>query len=233
MFQLDIVRFIQIFVIQGFFSIFYFFMSAKILKRDTKKLNIILSLFYITVATAVAVNMIYAFMTSELIVHLLHFTTYFLFAYGQVFLLLFVLILIKSENVISSKIQLTVLGIYAALLIVLLFIPGGITINENTNWKPVWSIPFSIYAAIVSTVFTTIPTIYYSFQIYHKFENVQLKRKWIYFNTGLIAYFFVNYGTLVSNTLNDPTFRTVWLVLSAFTLPTTLLLYYGIGRSLT
>jgi hypothetical protein len=233
LFQLDIVRFTQIFIIQSIFSIFYFYMAAKILKRDTKRLNLLLSMFYIVVATAVSVNMIYAIMTIEAVVHLLHFITYFLFAYGQVFLLLFVLILIKSENIISDKIQYAILIVYALFLFILFFIPGGITINESTNWKPVWNIPFSIYAGVVSTVFTTIPTLYFSTKIYHKFENEQLKRKWLFFMCGVIAYFFVNYGTLVSNTLNNTGFRTIWLVLSALTLPTTYLIYYGIGRALS
>ncbi|MEJ2251007.1 MAG: hypothetical protein P8Y70_16425 [Candidatus Lokiarchaeota archaeon] len=230
-FQLDIIRFIQVYIIQAIFSIFFLFMAIRILRRDTKKLNLYLALFYAFIAVSVSINMVYAMLNLEIVVYILHFTTYYLFAISQVFVLLFLLILIKSENIITKRIQIFIISTFTILLFLLALIPGGITINKTTNWKPVWSFPFFIYGVLLSSVMS-VGVIFYSIKIYSKFKNERLKRKWTYFNIGVFFYLFVNYGTLTSNFLNDELFRFIWLILSALTLPTIYLVYFGIGSDL-
>jgi len=229
---MDTARFIQIYIVQGLIGLFYIFMSFIILRRDKKNLHLVLCGFYISVGVGVIINIIYASIFDVPTVHLLHFITYFLFCFSQVFLLIFVLILTKSKNVITLKIQLILISTFAFLLTGLWFIPNGITINESTNWKPVWSWEFLLYSYIVCTIFTFGPLLYYSGKIYFKLETRELKKKWISFLIGLISYFFVYYGTSLSNMLNDPIFRFIWSIISLFAIPTSYLIYYGVGREL-
>jgi len=230
--MLDFARIIQIYVIQGLFTIFFLFMSYKILKRGKKRLNLYLSSFYLFSGTGGIINMIYAILEEEVIVHALYFTTYYLICFSLVFVLVFVLILVKPTNTFGTKSQLFIISISGILLLGLLIIPNGFTINRSTNWKPNWSLGFFIYSTIICTFVSIIPTIYYSIRIYSKFENQHLKKKWKYFLMGLFAFFFLFYGTSFSNTLNNDGFRFIWSLISLPTLIALYLIYYGVGRQL-
>jgi hypothetical protein len=80
-------------------------------------------------------------------------------------------------------------------------------------------------------LFTFVPLIYYSTRVYFKLESAELKKKWIYFLIGIVSYYFIYYGTSLSNTLNDSTFRMIWSILSLIAIPTSYLIYYGVGRN--
>jgi len=233
-FQLDTVRFIQIFVVQGFMSFLYFFMAYLILRRDTKRLNLTLSSFYISIGIAGVLNMIYApmqiFMGTNEIVYLLHFITYYLYCSGLIFLLAFILILTKSERIISLKVEVSLILIFLLFLLGMWFIPGGIEFNEYDG-KPHWNWPFGIYAMIICSI-VIIPTLFYSLQLYVKFDNEDLKKKWRYFIIGVCAFFFLYYGTTLSNVLNDPLFRTLWSILGLFSLILLSCIYLGVGKQL-
>lgn len=229
---MDFARFIQIYIVQGLFALFFLYMAYIVLKRGRKALNLYLSSFYLSVTIGGVINMIYANIFNETIVFILHFLTYFLFCFSMIFILNFVLILIKPAKQITLKIQLLILIIFGILILGLLFIPNGIRINAGTNWKPDWNWYFLIYSVIICTSIIIIPTIYYSIKIYIKFESDYLKRKWKYFLVGISAYFFLYYGTSFSNTLNDDTFRFIWSLISLPTLISLYLIYYGVGRQL-
>ena len=229
---MDFARFIQIFVVQGLFSLFFLFMTYKILKRGKKSINLYLSSFYLLVSIGGFINMIYANIFDESVVYIMHFITYYLFCISMGFLLIFVLILLKPFKQISLKIQLFILIIYVLLILGLLFIPNGIIINESTNWKPNWNWTFFTYAIIVCSCVTIIPTTYYSIRIYIKFENEYLKKKWKYFFMGMFAYFFLFYGTSFSNTLNNDLFRVIWSLISLPSLLSIYLIYHAVGRQL-
>jgi hypothetical protein len=87
---MDIARFIQVFIVQGLTGLFYLFIAYRILKRESKGPNLILSGFYLSVAFAVIINVIYAFILVEFVVHILHFLTYYLLCLSLIFLLIFV-----------------------------------------------------------------------------------------------------------------------------------------------
>lgn len=101
---MDFARFIQIYIIQGLFAIFFLYMAYIVLKRGRKTLNLYLSSFYLSVTTGGIINMIYANIFDATIVFIMHFLTYFLFCFSLVFLLIFVLILIKPTKKISHSI---------------------------------------------------------------------------------------------------------------------------------
>ena len=226
---LDISRFIQVFVVQGIVGLFYLFIGYKIIRRETKGINFILSNFYFFVGIGAIINIIYVNIFNETITLFLHFTTYYLFCLSLIFLFIFVLILIKSDKIITVKKQFAIFTIYALLLIVLWLIPDGMRLNE-VSWKPEWSWPFFIYSIVICTSIAIGPTIYISFKIYRSFQKDILKKKWKYFLIGIFGYFFLYYGTSLSNTLADPTFRLIWSIMSLPALINIYFIYYGVAK---
>lgn len=225
---MDIPRFIQIFIVQGGVGLIYLFIAYKILRRESKGINLVLSSFYICGGIGVIINIIYAFIIIESVVKILHFITFYIYSFSIVFLLLTVLILDKSEKVITGKLQFIIIASFAITLVGLWFIPGGITINSSTDWKPEWNWPFLIYSVVVCSVMVIIPTTYYSLKLYNKFEHHKLRKKWRFFLIGIFSYFFLYYGTSLSNTLADPLFRLIWSITSLFTLISLYFIYYAI-----
>ena len=229
---MNLARFLQIFIIQGGFTIFFFYMAIIVLKRSKKRTNLYLSGFYFFTAIGGLINIIYANIFVESVVYILHFITYYVLCYSLGFLLVFTLILLKPVDRFNTKIQITLLMLIGILLLGLWFIPNGIQIDISTNWKPNWNWIFFLYSTIICSAILIIPTIYYSLRIYSKFENQHLKKKWKYFLIGLLAYFFLYYGTTFSNTLNIDNFRLIWSLISLPTLIALYLIYYGVGRQL-
>ena len=229
--QIDLARFIQIFLVQGLVGFFFLYLAYRILKRDAKGLSLILSCFYLSTTIGVVINIIYAFIYIEIMVLILHFLTYFFLCLSLIFLLLFVIVLTKSEKVMTKKKQIFTLIIFSIVLLVLLAFPNGITINETTNWKPEWSWPFLIYSFIICTS-VIIPTVFYSIKLYLRFEHQELKKKWKYFLIGMFSYYFLYYGTSISNALANDTFRIIWSIISLPSLISLYFIYYGVVKQL-
>ncbi|MHA1671842.1 MAG: hypothetical protein ACTSV5_14910 [Promethearchaeota archaeon] len=235
LFQLTTMRFITIYIAQGFIFVFFLFLAIKILKRDRKKLNIIFSGFYISPVIGFFVNFIYGPMTDVNLVLLLNFVTNFGIFYSAIFLVVFDLILLKSEKVITTTKQTLILLVYGIAMfgmVFFLFIPGaGVTLNES--WAPVWSLPFFIYVVSVTSLGAVIPFLYLSFQIYKKFEDDLLKKKWKFFIYGFCCLIIFMYGIFVSNTLNISIFRTLLGVIGLIlAIAGGYLMYNGVGRQL-
>jgi len=230
-FQFDISRFIQVYVVQLGMGIFYFFIGLKILKRDTKRLNQLFATFYILAASAAVINVIYASLFINPAVKILHFLTYFLFCFAIVYLLIFNLIILKSEKLFTIKKHNIIAGTYAVSLLVLILIPGGIIINESTDWKPVWSLPFLIYALIVISC-AIVPTTYFSIQVYIELEDKIVKKRWAFYILATLIYFAILYLASISNFLNDPTFRLITSIAGLSLFATAYLLYYGVGKQI-
>ncbi|TFG16001.1 MAG: hypothetical protein EU535_00135 [Promethearchaeota archaeon] len=232
-YQLDTARIIQVYIVQGLIGVFFLYLTYLILKRDTKRLNIIFSCFYIIAAAGVFINFIYAPLTIESVILVLYYITIFCFLFAPIFLIIVELILLKSEKVITTKKQILLILIYGVLLFGMVFIPNGVTINASTNWKPVWSIPYFVYTVLILSIGAVIPGLYFSVQIYHQFEDEKIKKKWGYFMIGIIGLYVLVYGTLISNTLNNDTFRLAWSIVSLIliTIPP-YMLYYGIGKQI-
>jgi len=142
--QMSLTRFIQVYIVQGIYGLFYIYMALMILKKDRKKLNRLLSGFYLSAGIAVIINIIYVSITVELIVRAFHFTVYFLFCFAFCFILLFILTLSKLAEIITVSRQSIIMIIYCILLLFLLIIPNGFEISAGTNWVPVWN-PFFYY----------------------------------------------------------------------------------------
>lgn len=204
----------------------------KIIKREPSGLNFILSNFYLLVAAGVILNIIYVNIFDETIVLVLHFITFYLFCLSLIVLLVFVLTLLKSEEVFTTQKQLSIILIFGVMIFGLWFIPDGIKIGESRSWKPEWSWIFFLCNIILCSCFAIGPTIYYSLKIEKSFRFDNLRRKWRYFLSGIGGYYFLFYGISLSNTLANPIFRLIWAILSLPSLISIYFIYYGVAKQL-
>ena len=231
-FQLDTTRIIQVYVLQGIIAAFFLYLAYKILKRDTKRLNLMFSLGFISAAIGILINFIYAPLTNEAVVIVLYYITIFVMFLFGAFFVVFVLMLLKSEKVITPKKQTIYIIIYFVAELCSVFIPDGVTINASTEWKPVWSVAMFVYFISVIVILGMLPSLYYSVQIYKRFEDEQIKKRWKYFIYGIIGIYAFAIGTLFSNTLNVQLFRTIWSISFFGVVLSLILVYYGVGRQL-
>ncbi len=241
-YQMDLTRFLQVYIVQGIVAVIFLVLAYKILSRDRKRLNLILSLAYIFTVTGIFINFIYAPLTIESVVIILYYLTLiFMFMFGA-FLLVFVLMLIKSEKVITTSKQIIIILLYGLALACMVFVPEGtlipgrttipVEISANTDWKPVWSDIFFIYFVSV-LLLELIPLLYYALKIYQQFEDELIKKKWKFFVYGIILLYVFSIGTLFSNTLNIQTFRTVWSLIGlVLVIVSPYLIYYGVGKQI-
>ncbi len=235
--QLDFTRFITIYIAQGIGFAVFVYIAWKVLKRDRKRLNLIFASFFISSAAGLFVNFIYAPLTNPNVVLIMNYLTNFGILFSLVFLLVFDLILLRSEKIITPKRQNMIIigyGIICLVLVVFLYIPGwGVQIGTSTDWKPVWSLPFYLYVMIVMTCLVFVPTVYLSYKIYTQFQDAILKKKWKYYFLGMVLLYFFVYGVFTSNFLNISLIRTligaIGLILA---LIGTNLMYYGVGRQI-
>ncbi|MHA1507643.1 MAG: hypothetical protein ACTSO6_02945 [Promethearchaeota archaeon] len=236
-FQLTAGRIITVYIAQGVILVAFLYLAIKILLRDRKRLNVIFAGLYISPVIGFLINFLYAPMTDEFIVLILNLFTNFGIFYAPIFIVVFDLILLKSEKIISTSKQLIILLIYGIAMfgmIFFIFIPDfGVTINQGTGWSPEWSLPFFLYVISVETIGALIPSLYFSFQIYKKFEDEVLKRKWRFFIYGFIALMIFMYAIFVSNYLANATIR---LLIGAIGIILALLggflMYFGVGKQI-
>ena len=237
LFQLDIARFVTIYIAQGIVFVIFLLIVYLILKRDKKWLNWCFSGTYLSVCVGLFLNFIYAPLTDPNIVLILYFFTVYFFGYGIIFLVVFEFIVLKSEKIITRKKQLTIFIAYAAVLfcmIFFLFIPNaGIKIDAETSWRPVYYAPFYIYFMAVQVIMGQGPAMYLSFQIYKRFEDPKLKKKWKFYIIGTIELIAFMDILFTANFLNDPTLRTIVGVLGLiFSISGGYLMYFGVGRQI-
>lgn len=228
------VRIFTIYGAQAIVFAFFLFLAIKILKRDRKRLNVIFSGFYIGPVIGFFVNFVYGPLNNITAIIILNFITNFSIFFSPIFLVVFNLMLLKSEKVINTTKQLLILiffGIAMFCMIIFLFFPEY-TVTLNERWSPVWSVEFFIYVVIVETI-AVIPALFLALQIYRKFEDETLKKKWKFFILGFCALAIFMYGIFVSNTLNIDIFRTIMgaiglilAILGGY------LMYFGVGRQI-
>ena len=237
LFELTIGRILQVYVAQGVIIAVFLYLAIRILFRDRKRLNAIFAGLYISPVIGVFMNFIYVPLTDETIVLFLNFISNATAIYAPIFIVVFDLILLKSEKIISTSKQLAILigyGIAVLCMGIFLFFPDyGVTINDSTNWTPVWSIPIYIYVMVILTCCATIPAFFLSIKIYQKFEDQLLKKKWKFFIFGYVALMTFMYAIFTSNTLDNANFRLILGVVGLLlALAGGFLMYYGVGRQI-
>ena len=237
LFQMSLTRIFTIYIAQGIVWAVFLYLAIKILRRDKKRLNVVFAGFYISPVIGFSINFIYGPLTYVPLVLFLNYLTNFGIFYSPIFLVVFDLILLKSEKVINTTKQLLILAGFGIIMFCMIFFiitPGYGVIIENVggNLTPVWSLPFFLYLVFAELI-VTITIFYLSLLIYKKFQDETLKQKWKSFIYGFLCLIVFMYGIFVSNWLNDPIFRIgmgltgiILAVISAF------LIYRGVGRQL-
>lgn len=231
----DLLRFITIYIVQlGVGGILFILFAALVLLRSRKELNQIFSLFFISIAISTFFNVIYASLRINWLVKILHILTYYFFCWAMVFLLLFNLMVLKSEVVIHRKKQLKLILVWSLILLGLFIfgLLGGVKIDETTNWKPSWELSFFLYGIIVCIGFMIIPTIYFSIQVYLTFDQKELKKRWRLFILGTLIYYFIWGGASLVNFVANETFRSVWSIILLMAFFSIYILYYGVAKQL-
>ena len=222
---------------QLFVAIFFSFLSYKILKRRTDRLTLIASSFFLSVAIGFVINIIYYPLKLDPIVYILHTTTLFLILFGPAFLILFTIEIHKEVHLNpkrNSRLKdMCIILSYAVVIFIIIFFSNGITINEETNWRPIWSWNFLILLYFYLTICILLPFTYFSIKMYLRLEDKILRRRWFLYFIGFFGMGLSIYGLILYNTWNNLTFRIIWSIIGLLiSTASGFLIYYGIIRNL-
>lgn len=234
--QENLNRLFIVFIPQPIIIIIFFILAIKLLHRKRERSLLNLSLWYICVGIGLAFNAVYIiiselFPTEELLIHIIYFLTLYLLFTSHIFLLMFIISIIKSEFSLQRNILYT--AFYFILCAGIIFFSGGITLDPLNNWRPLFSWVFFLIIISCFTLIIMIPAIYYTSKLYTLFQAKNLKKRFRYFMIGVYGMFMIAYGAALFNTWTNELFRTIWAVItSAIIVLSAILLYSGVGAKL-
>ena len=229
----ELTRLVIILVMHTFISLFLYYLSFKILKRNFNRITLTLSLFYILPGSGFLLSIIFLLFSKNLIGYIIYLTAAFIILFGFIFLILSIKNIVNIDSDLSLKKDYIIIFVYGISIFFLFCIPGAITINENTKWVPLFSWQFLIYIYLFFTITIFMPTLILSIKLYNTFEDKRLKRKLKFFFIGIIGMFSAFYGLILYNTWHDPFFRTIWaFIVFLIVVPSGFLIYYGIGQNI-
>ena len=215
---------------QLFISIAFLSLSFIILRKKRDRLSVSLSIPFILISLSFIVNLIYLPLNLNPQVYILHFiAVYFLFL-SLIFFVVFNLNLLYFRTESKLKTDVVLIIVYGILLFIILLLPKGITINENTSWMPRWSWSLFLVLGLFIISFVGIPQIILSVKIYNKFKDNALKKRIKFYFVGLFGLTINLMGILLYNTWDNSVFKTIWPFLSLIAIFFGLCIYYGIGR---
>ncbi|MFX1392697.1 MAG: hypothetical protein ACFFAH_03900 [Promethearchaeota archaeon] len=235
-YSIEWTRFYLVIITQTIMATFFFYIAFRILKRKFDRKTLTLSAIYIFPGISFIFNIIYIilFALNEITLGLIlyYFTVYFVL-FGFIFLLIFIINLLDIQKKLALKKQLIIVFIYATAVFLLLILPGGIKIDESTNWTPIYSWYFLIAVYIFFTSVIFIPTMIFSIKFFNTLNDKVLKKKFMYFFIGMIGMFFILYGATLYNTWDNNIYKIIWTILiNIILIPSGFLLYFGIVRNL-
>ncbi len=221
-------------MVHGIILVSFLLIAFKILKRNKNWLHLTLSGFFIGISIGFVFNMIFVLLSTDpfadIVLTLYYFTMYFLLT-GTFFLTIFLINLLKIENILSKQKQIVILLIHSILLFTMVLIPNGVEINSTTNWNPVYSLYYGTFVLVMFTVFSVTPQLLFSHKIYKSFQNEFLLKRWKFFVIGIIFVYIMCYGTVIYNILDIQAIRTVFSLLSVgLVVIRAILIYYGVGK---
>lgn len=224
----DLGRILLIYIAQLIFSFFFIFIAYKILRRNRNRLTLALSGFYISLSIGLILNAIYPPLKVNPLVNIIYILAAYFVLFAPIFLVLFNFNILKIDTKSSSKNQITYVIVYITALILCLNIPGGIRVNEITQWRPMYSWFFSIIIYLFIFFLIILPIIISSIKLFRSFEDPKLKNKLRFFFLGIFGLAFTLYGMILYNTLDDPLFRSIWNILTLGVLIiSSVLIYYA------
>ena len=233
--SIDLPDLVIIFISQLILASIFLFIAIKLLRRTRPRPIITLSILYFLLIAGFIFNIIHVIIRTinpenVLLLKVIYFLTFYPLLFAPIFLLTFIMSILKLGDVFTLKKQLIITLIYGSVTFLIFFIPKGITFKES---RPEYS--WAFFAAIYTsfTIFITIPTIWYSRRLVGTFQDKILKKKLITFLIGVFAMYSVIYGAVLYLTWQNPLFRTIWSVVTfILMIPSGILIYLGIGREL-
>lgn len=226
--------FLKVFIVHGFLFGAFIFIAYKILKRDRKWLNVIVSLFYIFFAIGLFINFVYVLISFDPyapIVRALYYCTMFFLLVGVFFLTVFLLILLKLDIKFTKQKQILLVLIYSIVALCMVLIPNGVSISSKTNWNPVYSLEYYLYVFIIYTISSTIPQMYCFTRIYKAIQQDFLKKRWKLFFLGMILFYIFTYGTITYHHLDIQAIRDIWSYISlGLSIFSAIFIYLGVGK---
>ena len=122
---------------------------------------------------------------------------------------------------------------YAILTLCVIALPNGFKINEQTNWRPIWSFSFLLILYIFTVSFLIVPNAILFYKLYKMFDDRKLKNKMRNFFIGICGMWIALCGGMLYNTWDNDMFRLIWSIAGVLiTIPFGLLIYYAMGRGL-
>ena len=232
----ELSRLLIVFIPQLILASIFFFIAITLLKRNRMRPIITLSMFYIFSATGLIFNAIFLLLAAfipenAVLLQVFYFLSFYPMLFSPIFILTFIVSLLKLEFVFTIKKQLIITIIYSLVIFIIYFTPDGITFIDQ--WRPVYSWPFLMLVYIFYSGYIVIPTLLYSRRLVKTFEDKILKRKLITFIIGVIGMFSSLYGAVLYITWQNPLFKSLWSVITVLIIiPSAIFIYYGIGREL-
>jgi len=214
----------------------FLFLGIKLLRRNQQRPTVTLGMLYFISASGLIFNALFLLLAAfqpenEVLLLVIYFLTFFLMLFSPVFILTFMISILRLGDVFTIKKQLIITLIYGFIIIIIFFTPKGITFSEQ--WRPIFSWGFLILVYITLTVIILLPILWYSRRLIKMFQDKKLKRKLITFLIGVFGMILSIYGTVLYITWQGSLFSSLWSILTTFVIiPSALLTYYGIGRDL-
>lgn len=232
----DMIRILIIFIPQLILAGLFLFLALKVLRRNRQRPTVTLGMLYIISAAGLIFNAMHVVLAAfqpenEVLLLIIYFLTFFPMLFSPVFILTFILSLLRLGDVFTVKKQLLITLIYGLIIGIIFFTPNGITFSEQS--RPIFSWGFLTVVYIALTVFILLPTLWYSRRLTKIFQDKILKRKLTTFLIGVFGMLLSIYGTVLYITWQNSFFSSLWSIITTFIIiPSALFIYYGIGRDL-
>ena len=232
----ELSRLLIVFIPQLILAGLFLFLGIKLLRRNQQRPTVTLGMLYFISASGLIFNALLLLLAAfqpenEVLLLVIYFLTFFLMLFSPVFILTFMISILRLGDVFTIKKQLIITLIYGFIIIIIFFTPKGITFSEQ--WRPIFSWGFLILVYITLTVIILLPILWYSRRLIKMFQDKKLKRKLITFLIGVFGMILSIYGTVLYITWQGSLFSSLWSILTTFVIiPSALLTYYGIGRDL-
>jgi hypothetical protein len=223
---------LQTLLVNGPIGVLWLIFAVKILKRGpSKRINQMFFLFLGLTAIGMFVNVAYRLIGDEFWNIVLNQVVIYLSTVSIVFLLIFNLIILKSDKIITDKIKFVLIIAWSIISSGYFFIEGGVEwiYPSGVAGVPHWSPVFAIFGIIIGQTLWS-ATLIVVIQIYRRFEDQKLRRKYINTIVAIAIFDWILIGNCINNMINEPTFSTIFLITSILVIPAGILLYMGVKR---
>ena len=186
----DLSRIVIIFIGQLILASIFLFIAIKLLRRTRPRPIITLSILYFLLTTGFIFNVLHVIIAviqpeNAVLLIVIYFLSFYPLLFSLIFLLTFIISILKLGDVFTLKKQLIITLIYGFVTFLIFMIPDGITFTEQGQPIYSWTFFTAIYTSF--TIFIAIPTILYSRRLLRTFQDKILKKKLKTFLIGVLG----------------------------------------------